>query len=492
MAKITKTPNQIREDYLRTIKAGLAQLGITANVSKNSDYYVQAQAVADQISALFYNIEVSADELMPDTATGEYLDRLLNTYGLSRKAASTASGKIQLVSDQPTFIVTGNELISSVGSIYQVIIGGSYSNGDIISVVSKDAGDQTNLAVGSILSWVQNPAGAQSTVVVTEAITGGVNAEDDETARTRLLSRLANPPGAGNWQQVAEIAEASDPAVQKAFVHAAANGPGTMHVVVVGYPSSVSKSRTIDSNKLNSTIIPYIKGLLPEYVETTITSATSTSTDVAFSLSLPVPTSSFGNSQNGGWLDATPFPTVDGTSILYCDVTAVTNTSQITIRSATAPSAGISRIAWVDRSNWTVKTARVTSYTGTGPYALTLDKPLVGIEVGDYVFPAATNAQAYLDAVVGTQDSPTGFYTLGPGEKTLLIPRSARQPKPSSSFPYKVDASILRALTNAGSEVQAAGYYFISDDEPHLPDAINDPTRILIPRKVGFYPPLPL
>lgn len=490
--KISKTPNEVREDFLRTIKAGLIQIGVPdPNVSQNSDYYVLGTAVADVVSQLFANIEIYADEQMPDTATKTDLDRLLSIYGLQRRPAGVAYGKITLVSDQPTFVVTGNELVSALGNVYQVVIGGTYSNGSIIDVVSKDNGDKVNLAAGSILTWVAQPAGAQSTVVVTNAITGGVDVEDDETARARLLGRFANPPGAGNWQQVCEIAEQSDSVVQKAFVHAAANGPGTLHVTVVGYPSSVSKSREIDANKLNSSIIPAIKGSLPEYVETLVTTVNDVNADVAFKVTLPLATSSFG-ANGGGWLDPTPFPSVNDSTVLYCDVTVVTDSTHITVKSAAPPSPNLSRIAWIDRSTWTVKTARVLSYTGTGPYALTLDTPLVGVAVGDYISPGAVNLQKYLDAVLGSVTNPQGFFLLGPYEKTLLVQRAARQPRTSSGFPYSIDGSILRALINSGEEVATAEYSYRSSTTPSLPASINDAPNILIPRHLGFYAPYPL
>lgn len=503
MAKITKTPSEIRDDYLRTIKNGLIDIGITnPNVSEDSDYWVQAVALADQITTLFNNIEVAADELMPDTATGTDLDRLLAMFGLTRRVAGGGTGQCAIVCSAATFVVTGAELINSVGSIYQVRTGGTFVDGDLIDLISKDVGAKVNLAAGAILTWVSPPFATQSTATVTRAVTGGVDAEDDETARARLLSRLAHPPGSGNWQQVAELAESTDPVVQKAFVYPAANGPSTLHVAVAGYPSTVSKSRAIDSLKLNAIIIPSIIGMLPEYVETVITTVVDVPIDVSVNITLPLATGAAASGpQGGGWLDATPFPQLSP-DYYFVSVTSVTDATHFTIDSppGVAPTSGVSRINWIDTTEWTIKQATVTSYTGTGPYALTIDTPFVGISQYDWVFPASVNAQVYLDALLD------GFKQMGPGDKTSqigLLPRATRKPRPSSGYAMSVDSQLLKTVINSSDEVETASFYYRATTTPATQvvtgivtpavcTLVTDAPNILIPRNVGFYPPNPL
>lgn len=508
MAKITKTPSQTRADYLRTIQNGLINLGVTnPNVSENSDFYVTGTALADQLAPIYNNVEIAADAMMPDTATGSDLDRCLATYGLSRRPPAQASGQITIVTSAPTLVPLGSELTSTIGQVYAVSVGGTYSDGDVIPVTSNDAGAVTNLAKDEILVWTSAPAFTQSTAVVSLAITGGVDAEDDETARARLLSRLQSPPASGNWSHVVEIAESTDPVVQKAFCYPCANGPSTLHIAVAGYPTSVSKSREIDSFKLNAVITPTIQGNLPEYVESVITTVEDVPTDVAFRLTLPLATSALsslsGPGPGGGWLDPSPYPSVAPTSSNYfCAITVVTDSSHITVASVPGipPTAGVSRIHWIDRTNWTVKQATISSFTGTGPYALTLDTPFVGVAVNDWIFPASVNAQAYVNAVL------QGFKLMGPGEKTDqigVLPRALRKPRPSSSFPSSIDTQMLKYLTSVGDEVQAADYYYrdittpavqaaTTVVTPALPSLIGNAPKILVPRNLAFYPPTPL
>jgi uncharacterized phage protein gp47/JayE len=504
MSKITKTPNEIRDDYLRTVKNGLINIGIpNPNVSENSDYWIQATALADQISSLFNNVEVAADQLMPDTATGTDLDRLISMFGLSRRPAGGATGQCTIVCTAPTFVVTNAELANSVGGVYQVRTGGTFSNGAIIDLISKDTGAKTNLAVGSTLVWVSPPAATQSTTTVTTPITGGVDAEDDETARARLLSRLAHPPGSGNWQQVAELAESTDPAVQKAFVYPAANGPSTVHIAVAGYPSTVSKSRAVDTLKLNAIIIPTILGSLPEYTEAIITTVVNVPTDVSINITLPLATGVASTGpQGGGWLDATPFPQLNA-NYFYIPITAVTDSTHFTIDSPAGvdPTAGISRVMWIDKNTWTVKQATITGFTtGAGPYALTIDTPFVGVAVNDWIFPASVNAQLYLNAVLDS------FKQMGPGEKTDqvgLLPRASRKPRPSSGYAMSLDSQMLKRVINSANEVETAAFYYrgISTPATQISTGVVTPAvctvitnapNILIPRNIGLYPPTPL
>lgn len=509
MPKLTKTPEQIKEDYLRTIKVGLVDIGVpNPNVSEGSDYYVQATAISEQISAVFNNLEFTADQQMPDTAVEADLDRILSIYGLERRPAGGAAGQITIECSAPTLVATGTQLQSSLGVVYQVTVGGTFSDGDTIDVSSVDVGAKTNLAAGALLTWVGAPAFTKATAEVTRAITGGVDEEDDETARARLLSRLANPPGAGNWQQVAELAEATDPVVQKAFVYPAANGPSTLMVAVVGYPSEASKSRVVDSTKLNSIIIPTILGNLPEYVETTITTVEDVPVDVAINLTLPLATSSSstisGPGIGGGWIDPTPWPTVNLSSHYFIPVTTVTDSThfRVSVPTGLAPTNGVSKVNWIDKTSWKVKQATVQTGTLISPgiYELAIDTPFVGIAANDWIFPASVNAQTYLDSLL------EAFKLMGPGEKTdlvALLPRASRKPRPSSSYPMSVDSSLLRYVINAGDEVLTASYHYrgtstpatqvtSSTITPALPGSITAAPKILIPRQIGFYPPYPL
>ena len=490
---LIKKPNDILTGMLRTLQAGLMDIGVdNPQVDQGSDYYVMFTPIANELAVAENNVVLQGDALMPDTATGTDLDRILANYGMSRRAASTSNGNIKIVTTATTLVPVNSQLTSTLGGIYKVTTGGTFANGAEIPVQSVSTGSATNLEVGEVLSWSSTPAFAQSTVTVSQAITGAVDAEDDKTARQRLLSRMQNPPALGNWQQVADMCESFDPAVQKAFIYPACNGPSTLHIALAGYATDTSKSRELAASKVVS-LTSSIQGQLPEYVDRYISTVDDVPVDVSFKLTLPYPLGSINLGTGGGWLDAQPFP-IATTTVQYCTA-VVTNSTTFSIYVSAqqpAPQPGVTHISWIDRTDYTVKTALIltaTYYTSLTMkwYSVTIDTPFVGIATGDYVFPSCINSQKYVDAVIAH------FGTMGPGEKcdiATLLPRAYRKPRPNLGFPNAVDGSMLRAVIESGTEVLSADYWYSTYglNPPVLPSLIELPPYIYIPCNLAFYP----
>ncbi len=480
-----KDPTTIRDDILRTLRNGLIARGVSnPNVAPGSDYFILATAFANELAVVEANAVIKADELMPDTATGDALDRIVAIYGLARKDASSSSGHIVFDASAASAVVTGAELLDGSGLRYAVSAGGSYEDGDIIPIDAVDTGKETNLATSATLRWVSAPAYSSPTALVsTPGLTGGSAPEDDETLRARLYSRLRTPPASGNWQHLAELAEASSPEVQKAFVYPAIEGPATVYFAVAAAATETNKNRNVDSTTVSTTVVPYVQGQMPEHAYILGTTVTNVNTDVAIFMTLPAALNASPPGEGGGWLDGTPWP-VRGTPY-YCDVTAVTSTTVFTVNASAAPTNSVSRIAFLSPSDWTVYTAKVISYTGTGPYTVTVDTPMVGIAVGSYVWPQAVNQQAYVDALLGA------FALMGPGELTdnvTTLARAYRHPTPQQSWVASMGATQLRAISDAGDEVLDTSYAYRSETTPDIPGDVTDPPNILVPRNLGFYP----
>ena len=277
-----KTPTQIRDDYLRTLKNGLINIGIAnPNVGPNSPEYAKATALANELAVCQAGIVISADNEMPDTAQGAGLDRWLTIFGLSRRQAVPSSGVVTVTISNAggTNIVAGAQLVDSSGLRYAVTTGGIYQNGAQVPVTAVDAGAATNHANGDVLRWSSStPAFCAPTVTVgplggTAGLSGGADSEvgNDEPPRARLLALLGTPPKDSTWSMVASLAAASSSTVGLASVYPALQGPGTVFVAVSATPqtsaplTSTSKSRAVPSTTVNSTIAPYVQGSLPEH-----------------------------------------------------------------------------------------------------------------------------------------------------------------------------------------------------------------------------------
>ena len=517
---VQKTPRQIHDDYVRTIKAGLQGLGISnPNVGPGSDYDLQGWALGNALGVVQAGTVIANDQLMPDTAAGAFLDRWLTTFGLARNGAVQSSGLIT-----PTFLITSGyvniaaqQLTDSNGSVFQVSVPGSYGPGGPnftttpsllqVPVISVVGGSSMNHANGDSLQWVIAPpfCGSQAKVGTTggsDGLAGGTDSEVgvDEPPRQRLFSRLQNPPTGGNWSAVKGWAEASTPDVQAAFVYPALLGPGTVFVAVqraaqlTAPLTSTSKNRDLPSALIAGTVLPYVKGLVPSNMFVCVASVVSQPGDVALLLSLPSAPTAVVAGPGGGWVDGSPWPQSQGS---FSNVAGVTSSSVITVLAASAPTPGVTSVAWISPLTWQLYSAVVLTSTtvSAGVFLISLSAPFPGIAVGNAIFPQAVQQQNYLAAAL------QAFANMGPSEWTAnatLLTRGFRHPTPGSAqtWPNAFDANFLRVMENAGQEVLSASF-IQSTTPPAVPGVptVNGTTGALTstapyvfcPRNISFF-----
>jgi uncharacterized phage protein gp47/JayE len=489
----------IRDGILRIIRNGLIDLGVeNPNVSPNSSYYIEATALANECTVAEANAVIKVDAFMPDTATGDELLRWLTSVGLAFRSAVGSVGKCTMVSNPAggsVSVTAGDQLIDDAGLFFEVVTTGTYDDGDLFDVAGVSTGFATNHINGDVLTWVATPAFAAPTVTVgmvggTDGLIDGVDDEDEETARARLLDRLANPPSGFNWEHVAEIAEAASPTVQKAFVYPALEGPSSLQVVVAGFATSFlsiagpSAARAIDATIVTNTIQTYVRGILPSSINVTVLTTDDIPADVAVGLSLPAAPTASPAGPGGGWLDGTPWPSA-GSASAYASVGTVTSSTVFEIDALTAPIDGVSRIAYIRQSNWRIYSAKVVSHTGTGPYVVAVDTPMTGITNGDFVWPQCAQQQAYITALL------KAFSQMGPGEKTTSpgrLERAFRHPTPAPLWPYSLGGQQLRAIEDVGDEVLDTQWLYRSLTTPPVPVPTADKPAIFIAGRIGLYP----
>lgn len=502
----------------------------------NSEIYIRLSAVSQQLAVMYNIMQQQMDARMIDTASGDDLDRLLNQYGLQRKPATSAEGFFQFITAAAQSLTAGMTLTGQNSLTYMVTVSGVYSNGQNVPVTAVDKGQKTDLGAGAVLTWVSPPALAQNSVPVSVSLTGGSDVETDSQARARLYATIQNPPGSGNTQQLINLGSSVDPIVQGAFVYSNFNGAGTQLISLVGYQSDgYYIGRDIphlltDNTSLNGGSSPYnalsvnygnslsndtsvIYGQVPAGVSnpyaTYVTTVNNVTADAAFLLTLPFPVGSPVNGTGGGWLNfqGSTWPNPDGAYVLNnCKVTAVTSSTVITVQapsashSVTVPVAGLTLIQWINRSGiagqgWRVVQAKVLAAVDNAndTWTITLDTPLTcgsgdyygntQVAIGDYIFPASSNAQNYLDTVMGS------FAALGPGQVTdvlgLLQIGANRQPSASANFSPYVGSQFLQNLTSTNAEIFSAAYLYNSTSSNAPPVAV--PPKIWIPKNLGFY-----
>lgn len=523
----SKTQPQIRDDILRTLANHLRAIGVAnPNVGPSSDYYGIATGLANEICVGLSNGIVNTDNQMPDTAAASFLDRWLALFNLSRTPATQSSGVIAPVyslTQGYTLVPALAVLVDSVGLRYQVTAGGSYGPGNpsggspanlYIPVQSIDAGSASNHANGDQLTWVTYVAFVANNALVgttggTDGLSGGNDSEVglDEPPRARLLQTLQNPPAGGNWSDVVAWVKASSPDVQAGFCYPALLGPATVFFAACQEAqltpplSSTSKNRSLPSTLMTGTVIPYVQALYSQRAAVVGASVVNQVSDVALLLSLPAAQTARPSGPGGGWLDGSPWPrSIGGAAPVV--VTAVTTTTQFTVNALTSPIPGVSHIAYVSASNWTLYTAIVIAVAGgPGAYTVTTDTPWPNL-AADFavtppaVFPQAVQQANYLAAVL------QGFANLGPGEWTTnasAAVRAFRHPSTQFTWPSSLDASFLRVVEDAGTEVLSVQYLSRSVVTPTVPTppvtiTTTEPflltsaaPNILVPRSISWY-----
>src|SRR6185312_2010207 len=208
---VQKTAKQSHDDQLRVVRNGLIARGVTnPNVAKGSDFDLIATAVANEIAVGQANCVILADQLMPDTAGGSYLDRWLALFNMQRRPAIGSHGYFTLpLSVASTTLPIGAQLVDTSGQRFQIDAPGVYANGALVPISALDTGTATNHDNGDALTWATYIPYSSSTVTVgvtggSDGLSGGEDSEVgvDEPPRQRLFARLQNDPKGGNWSHI--------------------------------------------------------------------------------------------------------------------------------------------------------------------------------------------------------------------------------------------------------------------------------------------------
>lgn len=148
---------------------------------------VQAMASFD----LHLALQRQARELLPDTAEDE-LARHAEVWGVPRLPAAAASGSVTFSGADATVLPSG--LVLSAGDVVvQTMAGGTIAGGTLtVAAIATAPGLAGNVAAGTVLALASPVAGLslQGATVAAPGFSGGVEIEEIETWRARLLRRI--------------------------------------------------------------------------------------------------------------------------------------------------------------------------------------------------------------------------------------------------------------------------------------------------------------
>lgn len=185
----------------RTAADVAARLGLGA-LLRRGPLEVLARVQAGQAHMLHGHLDFLAEQLMPDTADAEHLERWAAIEGILRKAATYAAGNVTMIGTDGTKIPVGTLLRRADGAefastIEKIVASGTAS----VPVLAVLAGEAGNSATGLALALASPIAGLNSQgTVASPGLLGGADREDDDDLRARLLQKKRFPPQGGAKQ----------------------------------------------------------------------------------------------------------------------------------------------------------------------------------------------------------------------------------------------------------------------------------------------------
>ncbi len=202
-----------------------SRIGVTQLRRSNSKVYTRTLAGA--VHGLYGYVSYLGRQMFVDTAESEFLDRWASIYDVKRKQATRASGSVQFVfSGDTVTIPKGTTLQSDDGILYRTTEAAT-SKG-VAACEADTTGASGNQTAGDVLTMTSPIAGVMGEATII-GMTGGADAEDDESLRDRLLSRMQETPHGGTSADYVRWA-LEVPGVTRAWCFPLEDGAGSVAV----------------------------------------------------------------------------------------------------------------------------------------------------------------------------------------------------------------------------------------------------------------------
>lgn len=186
---------QLRKQVSADISAGLS--GVNA-LLRYANLRVIGDVLAALVNGLYGYLDWTAKQSVPFTATDEYLEGWASLKGVTRAAATKATGQVTFNGTTGT-IPAGTSLSRSDGATFTVTTDVELAAGvAVVTVTADTAGTAGNTDAGSVLSLQAGISGVNFQGTVSTAITGGTAVQRDDELRTRMISAYSSPASGGS------------------------------------------------------------------------------------------------------------------------------------------------------------------------------------------------------------------------------------------------------------------------------------------------------
>lgn len=253
--------------YEKILAGMLGRVAADVDKREGSVIFDALAPCAYELAQTYYNLNNFLDLVSGDTAVGEYLDRVVADYGITRKAATNAARKIET-----TAAVNIGTRWGLSGTSYKIT---GLLSANVYSATCEQAGVIGNTYNGT-LENIDNVSSV--TARLTDIITPGSDEETDENLRARFYSQVQAPSTSGNADNYKKWALEVD-GTGNAKVFPLWNGPGTVKVLVV------DSNMAIDTS-LPAKVAAHIETVRPIGAAVTVASPTSLTVNVSANVAL--------------------------------------------------------------------------------------------------------------------------------------------------------------------------------------------------------------
>lgn len=247
-----QTYEQIRDAILRD----LVNQNPQAVVGADSDFRLRANATAAAIEGLYQYQAWTARQIFPDTADEDVLLQYASLYGMTKKAATSATGSITFNGTEGAPINAGVEAKALDGSAFVTTEAGVIGADGTATLAAQAsvAGITGNQVVDTSLTLTAAPAGVSSAAVIA-GMASGTDIESSADLLARVLDRLRHPPAGGTKYDYRRWA-LEVPGVTSAWCYPLRRGLGTVDVAILSNGAPATQA-------LQNTVKAYIEAVNP-------------------------------------------------------------------------------------------------------------------------------------------------------------------------------------------------------------------------------------
>lgn len=260
-------PFEVRsfDDVLEFLVAAASGRFPNSNTARHGDFNKRLRVVALGLADTSYNLRQAQLDVMPDTASGNFIDRHGAIWGVTRKAAVGGSGGTAYrVFGDVGATVPVNEPLTHLpsGLGFETTSGGVIPAAGFLDVdlAATSTGVKTNLEADQELNFDSTPVNLEQAGRILKDLTGGKDRESDADYQARILDRIGAPELGGARSDYEKwLLEAAD-YVATGYVYPNRDGKGRADLV--GLKAGRGTTRLLDAGE-RTTVFNYIDPLRP-------------------------------------------------------------------------------------------------------------------------------------------------------------------------------------------------------------------------------------